>query len=230
MNLDALPRENKWTNDKGEEVTTYFCLIEGVEVPCYDAAGKDLKPGPLPEGWEVKTSQKGKKYLATPRKQGGGGRQFVVAWSNTAEGSHFQAERSDRRTALMQAVEANPGVGGKVLLEKASEFYLWLRETSPVLPMSVEPSLSSGRAGDSSSAPTSLAHGEGAVAPAADTQGAGKPTTTPSQGEEPQQGNPASCTHPEEGLTNKKPDGRPLPQGRLLCTGCRMVLTTEGAA
>ena len=39
-------------------------------------------------------------------------------------------ERKDRRTALMQAVEMDGGLGATDLLEVANDFFAWLRETS----------------------------------------------------------------------------------------------------
>lgn len=134
-------RPSEWERD-GEKVITYWITLDDrqKEVPCYDTAAQDFTVGqPLPEGWEVKTSQKGKEYLAPPRKagRGPGG---AVAWRNTREGAEFEQanrirwqvyeqERMDRRTALMQAVAASPP-GSESITSQAEFFYTWLRETS----------------------------------------------------------------------------------------------------
>jgi len=141
----------QWTNRDGEDVTSYkVSLVNETgqrEVPCYDPRGKDLKEdSPLPEGWEVKTSKAGKLYLAAPKQSsGGGGRPFnpatgPAAWRNTEAGAKYEQERMDRRTALMQAIAyAGPPAPDEpirsapfqplYLLEFASNFYTWLRES-----------------------------------------------------------------------------------------------------
>lgn len=104
-------KESRWMKD-GEMVTTYYVtLVDGMgerEVPCYSPMGKDLKEDtPLPDGWEVKTSAKGKLYLAAPKTAGqrtGGSFAKQSSWYNSEEGVRFTQERTDRRTALMQAV------------------------------------------------------------------------------------------------------------------------------
>ncbi len=146
-NVTAL-RPSEWTNDKGEQVTTYYVSLEGREkdVPCYDATAKDLAIGqPLPEGWEVKVSQKGKDYLATPKK--GGGKEWggKSSWYNSEEGVRFTQERTDRRTALMQMVAA-AGLLGQVTeadLKMADWFYAWLRKSAGSAPSSAPPNTGS---------------------------------------------------------------------------------------
>ena len=126
-------RESQWEKD-GQPVTTFYVTIDDIpnEVPCYSAEAKALEEGkPLPDGWEVKTSQKGKKYLAPPKQRGGGGGQS--SWYNSETGVRFTQERMDRRTALMQAVVWR-GTGGLPpnVLHAADAFYDWLTKTRSV--------------------------------------------------------------------------------------------------
>jgi hypothetical protein len=122
----------KWTNRDGEDMTSYrVSLVNETgqrDVPCYDPRGKDLKEdAPLPEGWEVRISKAGNPYLAAPRASGGGRSVGAApaAWRNTEAGERFVQERTDRRTALMQAV----AIGSGITTELAEKFYQWLRES-----------------------------------------------------------------------------------------------------
>ena len=131
-------RESQWTKDDGTEVTTWYVSMDGAEVPCYSAEAKGLHlDAPLPDGWEVKTSQKGKKYLAPPKQGRSGGFGGQSSWYNSETGVRFTQERMDRRTALMQAVVWR-GTGGLPpnVLHAADAFYDWLTKTRsvPTLP------------------------------------------------------------------------------------------------
>lgn len=65
---------------------------------------------------------------------GGGGRQFTPAWANTEAGERFVQERTDRRTAVMQAVAYFDKAGTPAVLQAADEFYAWLRATADNTP------------------------------------------------------------------------------------------------
>jgi hypothetical protein len=129
--------EERWEKD-GEPVTTYWVRLVNAtgqrRVPCYDPRGKDLRlDAELPAGWEVKTSKRGKPYLAAPRlTSGGGGHRGAgpqtTAWRNTEVGAKYEQERMDRRTALMQALAGGwKDVGGITLI--AEQLYEWLRKS-----------------------------------------------------------------------------------------------------
>jgi hypothetical protein len=64
-----------------------------------------------------------------PAPQSSGGGRSVgaapAAWRNTEAGEAYIQERTDRRTALMQAV----AVGSGITTELAEKFYQWLRES-----------------------------------------------------------------------------------------------------
>ena len=139
---------------------TVVCWQVGLDdrpkpVPCYSGEAANLKiDEPLPSGWEVKTSKKGKDYLAVP-KTGGGKRDFQAAYRNTKEGFEAEAdsrlrwqdveeERRDRRTALMQAIAAEdyPPAQPRDLatwLERADKFYEWLRSNVSERPTRPDP-------------------------------------------------------------------------------------------
>jgi hypothetical protein len=61
---------------------------------------------------------------------GGGGGGGQAAFRNTREGQAYDQERTDRRTALMQAVAMSPGGAPLDITQRATFFYDWLRETS----------------------------------------------------------------------------------------------------
>src|SRR4029077_7572212 len=109
----------------------------------FDAAAADLKAHePLPEGWSVEISKKGKPYLKTPNgsqnssQNGSAGSRSAskpfgaASWYNSEEGVRFTQERTDRRTALMQAVEIYQHDPQHDWDEYANDFYEWLRRTS----------------------------------------------------------------------------------------------------
>jgi len=113
----------------------YIKLQDGTDAWCPDwEAAKTLKKGePLPEDWTQDQGDYGPRIFP-PKKPGQG--TGKAAYRNTKDGMReeqasihrsvaFQQERSDRRTALMQAVAANMD------LAAADVFYEWLRKTSP---------------------------------------------------------------------------------------------------
>src|SRR5512147_2151616 len=86
---------------------------------------------PLPQGWEVATSAKGKPYIKVPKAGGKGG--IAPAFRNSKEGQLYEQERMDRRTALMQAVALAISMepsGSEEIDHYADHFYLWLRATA----------------------------------------------------------------------------------------------------
>jgi len=204
-------RVSDWDKDGTIVKVTTVTLDDGREVPGYD-----LPPGieankPLPDGWEIATSAKGKPYIKVPKAGKGGGGGFAAAFRNTKEGQAIEQERMDRRTALMQAVEAwaalpdpNPGIENY-----ADAFYTWLRETAAPGPS------------------TSVAAGAGGI-PSSSSSPA--PTTSQRGGwGEPQDGGggqgkaPASsCTH--ENTSPLGPTGRAVPAGKVFCLDCRTVV------
>lgn len=195
-------RPSVWKTQEGQERTTWWVALEGLagEVPCYDPrAGEALTIGqPLPEGWEIRTSTRGKPYLAPPRAprpgSGGGG---AAAWRNTREGHAAEQERMDRRTALMQAVALlGPGTAISEALRAAEELYAWLRETS-------------GRGG-----------GEGTEAGASGRSDGGAAEPAPGGGEEARHPSPPPSYQatPDDGHEHV---WQPAPRrGWELCTSC----------
>ncbi|HWP38365.1 MAG TPA: hypothetical protein VNL18_12510 [Gemmatimonadales bacterium] len=159
-------RRDDWTTPEGERKTRYWVYLEGEgEVPCYDPRAAEFQPGAeLPEGWEIRTSQNGKRYLGPPKK-GRDGKSWTPAWSNTQEGQAYEQERMDRRTALMQAVAYSSGGSLEELLSIADVFYSWLRQNqnSAAAPLVASPSMPAADAaapGADSAALTSTASGD----------------------------------------------------------------------
>jgi hypothetical protein len=123
---------------------------------------------------------------------GGGGRgQWRESWAQSEEGERFQQERSDRRTALMQAVtyadvRARAGLPTNDDMRViADDFYGWLRSTATV----------SGKAADT------LAFGEGTSGSKASPDGAGvsadtsaPPSSEAASGESGQEGGASDPT------------------------------------
>lgn len=97
------------------------------------SGGEALVPGPLPDGWTVKESDRGPVVEAPRQARQGGGRDFAAAFRNTKEGHFYEQERMDRRTALMQAVETLKDVADTTtsdITKTASVYYDFLREGS----------------------------------------------------------------------------------------------------
>jgi len=134
MDIVERIKVEKWTNRDGEDVTSYRVTLVNEtgqrEVPCYSPLGKDLKEdAPLPEGWEVKTSKAGKPYLAAPRQSSGGGGAgsgHSTAWRNTEAGAKYEQEKTDRRTAIMQAPR---DLNGFIIWDEAERIFSFLRES-----------------------------------------------------------------------------------------------------
>lgn len=218
MSIVSSLRESQWTKDDGTQTTTYWVGIDGAnEVPCYDEKAKELKlNGDLPSGWEVKTSQKGKPYLAVPRERKGGA--MPAAFRNTKEGQFYEQERMDRRTALMQAVSGFPETDRFQVLDLADAFYAWLRATAGagVLPLSPP------APAPTSPAPVRAGSKAGGnpkpVAPAPAAGDAPVGTGGNADGEAAPSG---PCTH--ETTSPLKPDGSALPAGKVRCLDCNTV-------
>lgn len=189
-------RRSDWTTQEGESRTAWHVSLDGgPEVPCYDARAAQWQVGQdLPPGWEVRTSQAGKRYLAGPREQRR--TSAAAAWRSTSAGFAAEQERMDRRTALMQAVALVAGTGAAIgeALRVAEEMYAWLRETA------AQPSDRGGGEGTEVGAAVGGSGGEtGGTAPAAAP--ADRLTHTPDDGHE----------H----------DYRPAPrEGWLMCSLC----------
>ncbi len=99
-------------------------------IPCYSAEASTLVVGePLPAGWEVKVSAKGKDYLAVPKsnKGGSGG---AAAFRNTEAGFRAEQDSISRSVALKAAVDLAKDATAPLVLVDAELFYLWLRQTS----------------------------------------------------------------------------------------------------
>jgi hypothetical protein len=119
------------------------------------------------------------------------------SWYNSEEGVRYTQERTDRRTALMQAIEYAKAYapGPAEWPGFADEMYDWLRKTSGTAPY--------GEGGTvSGSTAESAAHSAGVGAP--DSVGAGTPTGTPP---------PSTCIHPE---SNRKVTA----SGKVRCGMC----------
>lgn len=121
---------------KTNENWRYVDLIDeanGKAINAFAAQGKEadaLKHGdPLPPGVTIEEGAYGPR-LNFPRPPGGGGRQIQASWRNTEEGFKYEQARMDKRTALMQSVQALAGNAKDVreYEDLAAVFYLWLRK------------------------------------------------------------------------------------------------------
>lgn len=117
MNVTAV-RVSDWDKKDGSPIVkvSNVTFEDGKEV-----AGYDLPPGieegkPLPQGWEVATSAKGKPYIKVPKPRGGGGGfgGGAAAYRNTKEGQQFEAYARLVNTAIMQA-EGNLSMAAVIL-------------------------------------------------------------------------------------------------------------------
>ncbi len=150
MPANVLQVTPKTWNKDGQNITTYWITLDDRtdDVPSYDERAKDLKSHePLPDGWEVATSAKGKPYLKAPKQGGGKGGGFAQSWYNSEAGVRFTQERMDRRTALMQAVECY-GISKSLddIETRATDFYAWLRASDSAAP-AASPSIGTGGRG-----------------------------------------------------------------------------------
>jgi hypothetical protein len=130
-------KESNFTGGDGTEVICWKVELDDKTnpVPCYSAeAGKLTIGEPLPAGWEVKTSAKGKDYLALPKAPKGGGGGFAAAFRNSEEGQKREQDSIHRSVALTQAVAEFPGCSFDEvtkLLQVAERFYEWLSGAAP---------------------------------------------------------------------------------------------------
>ena len=169
---------------------------------------------PLPDGWEVATSQSGKPYIKV-RKSGGGFGGGATAFRNTKEGQAAEQQSIHRSVALSQAVI----VGGDdiySILDTADRFYAWLKAAAPGNPVAASPG----------GIPSSRQ-------PSGDT-----PSVTPGEGQSPKQskadwgqpeatgegvmGSPVGCAH-----TNRSPllpSGRATKEGTFFCLDCKTLV------
>ena len=206
--------EREWTKDDGTVVkVTDVTLDDGREIPGYD-----LPPGlevgkPLPDGWEVALSKSGKPYVKVPKpgKGFGGGAQ---AYRNTKEGQFYEQERMDRRTAVMQATvdgEFHPGMGDLI--------YDWLRRTAG--PMTGAGGGAAPVQAPAASPPPRSVPDEGHGAAQVHTPSSGKDSASSGGGNTlPLE----ACAH--EHTSPLKPNGDPLPAGKVLCLDCHSVVKT----
>jgi len=158
-------RESTWQKD-GQDIVTYFVTIDTKEVACYDAKAKELKlDAPLPEGWEVRQSAKGKDYLKPPGGGGRGGAAMPAAFRNTKEGQALEQASIHRSVALTQAVAMGANAPW---VKVADDMYAWLRQSAGTEnpPSPATPAASTGGAGSVSApappVPTS-AHADAVV-------------------------------------------------------------------
>ncbi len=116
----------------------FITLDDGTDAWCpdYEKAKALVIGQPLPDGWRQDQGEYGPRIFPPSDRKGGG----QAAWRNTKEGAEFEAEnwrrkqaieqeRTDRRTALMQAVAAD----GE-WLDNATEMYAWLRKSAGSAP------------------------------------------------------------------------------------------------
>ena len=126
--MSMVLKVEEWAPPGGGDPRWYITLDDRQDnVPCYDPGAKDLILGEdLPAGWEIVKSKAGKDYVKTPSKSGGGGgkKGWTESWYSSEAGTRFTQERTDRRTALMQAND----------LEQAEAMYEWLRATAGAIP------------------------------------------------------------------------------------------------
>ncbi len=214
--LNVTPKT--WNKD-GQNITTYWVTLDDrtEDVPSYDERAKDLKiHEPLPEGWEVATSAKGKPYLKAPKTGSGAKGGFAQSWYNSEAGVKYTQERMDRRTALMQAVELfNNEHGEETLIDISTLLYVWLRASDSAAP-AASPSIGTGGGGTSTD-PIPPERPE-----VKDGQGSGEvPAVTPVEGPwgEAVDGGTAS---PSDAIAEPHEfvQGRQLASGHWLCKIC----------
>ena len=131
--MSTVTKVSEWQNPNKNKPQWFVDLDddgERVESVCFSPQAADLRTGePLPAGWLLQAPKEEgwKPMLKAPAPQGGGGgkREYIPAFHQTAEGVAYEQERMDRRTALMQAVALDSGI----VTELAEKFYKWLRES-----------------------------------------------------------------------------------------------------
>lgn len=153
MNVQTV---NAW--EKDGKTRWYVHFEDGSDAVCFSPQAADLKPGPLPDGWELDPPKEPgwKPMLRAPKKAGGGGGGGgPAAWRNTEAGFRFEQGQMNRRTALMQAVEISRNFDGDWPIF-AEPMYEWLQAAGePASP----PPRDASPAPSSSQAPVS-GHGE----------------------------------------------------------------------
>lgn len=99
-------------------------------------------PSGDPKPCRVKLPQQQAAGGSGGRSWGGGGKAWEPQFKSTAEGVAYEEERSDRRTALMQAVKKLEEVPDGKVLPLADAMYAWLRKSRLPLsaPKPAEPS------------------------------------------------------------------------------------------
>ena len=221
MNILTI-RESEWDKDGTIVKVSHVTLEDGREVPGYD-----LPPGleegkPLPEGWEIATSARGKPYLKAPKPNRGGGGfgGGAAAFRNTKEGQAAEQRSIHASVALGHAITLRPNGTTADITKVADELLVWLSKASGhPLPAGTggasnwgaPPSPSPVREG--SGAAQNRTSGEGATASPATEQGEslGKDIPAPS----------GVCAHIDN--SPLKPDGAALPKGFVRCLGCGVV-------
>ena len=217
---------------KGDRGAAILLMDDGSKVWTPDIEkAKSLLNQPIPPTWRMTDGDYGPQAFPPREARGGGG---MSAWRNTKEG--FLAEqqgrlawqrededRKDRRTALMQAVALAGQLGldtaGLLYLEDvvatSNAFYAWLRKTSgsPTRAASAEPP--SGPGGPDPTSSPSLAPLSGDENATGGGSVLGKGAAAP-------------CSHSK--VSDLKPDGKPLPKGRLRCDDCGTVLNESEVA
>lgn len=140
---------------------------------------------------------------------GGGGGGGKSSWYNSEEGVRYTQERTDRRTALMQAVAVADSPDA--VFDWAQSFYDWIRETSGSVAAGA-PSL------PSLPAPAPVAaDGLGKAVDAAPDE---QPAAQPVGGEEPPTG-------PIHAPNCPMPGWEMLANGKVKCQGCRITAKPE---
>jgi hypothetical protein len=216
----------KQNQGKAQELHAMLAAFTGTptEFGLEDQGKKNGKGQPK---WKIKSFPG---YEPAPYDPGGGGGK---SWYNSEEGVRFTQERTDRRTALMQAAALQSVLAaGETVTDAADTFYTWLRKTS-------------GEAGDrpshtGTSGPTTVqaesvrsASDSEHVQPTQDVGGptseqGGKPSAQDTE-PDPVPGSAAAgapCSHIN--ASGDKPDGNPLPGGRVRCLACGQISDREG--
>jgi hypothetical protein len=132
-NVLGVSEPKPWSS--GDGVTYWVTLDDRTEdVPCYSDQAAALKiHEPLPEGWELGKSSKGKDKLTPPKSAGGGKKPYTPRFTDTEAGWRLNDERVDRRAALEKATAFfDKNLDDEDLLAMAGRMYAWLRQTSGV--------------------------------------------------------------------------------------------------
>ena len=211
----SVVQEVKQNPKKPENAFVKF--LDGTEAwcPSWEAASK-LKIGePLPPDWRQDEGDYGPRVF--PPKPAGTGRSGApAAFRNTKDGflaeqegrqrwQRVEEERRDRRTALMQAVIANPDAWGSV----ADDMYHWLRITASAPQAEEVPSSEPVRGA------ADTAGGSGTVEAAGVKHDKGKVGGSPAVIHAP------ACSEP--GYSPLRKNGNAMPEGKLRCIECNVT-------